>query len=77
MVRHVLVAVAACALLASCREAPFTPDLAQGRHHPADPQAPGGRATYQSVTSGMRDYKVVTPRPWGQSNEQVAPKSSR
>lgn len=62
--------LAAMQILAACRELPEPVGVGA---HPADVDAPVSRTKYQSVTGDMRDYRVVTPKPWSQSNERVAP----
>lgn len=66
-----IISFAALLTLSACRELPEPIDLGP---HPADPSAPTRSSPYRPVTQGMRDYGIVAPRPWGQSNEQVAPK---
>ncbi|MCB1519131.1 MAG: hypothetical protein KDJ37_00990 [Hyphomicrobiaceae bacterium] len=66
----VLAILAATPILGGCRELPEPIGVGA---HPADADAPVSRARYRSVTGDMRDYRIVTPKPWGQSNEQVAP----
>lgn len=72
MRRSILFPLAALTALAACREAPEPIGVGP---HPADASAPANPAIYRPVTQGMRDYVIVAPRPWGQSNEQVAPKA--
>ena len=42
--------------------------------HLADSSVGSRGSRYRSVTGDARDYRVVTPRPWGEVNQEVAPK---
>jgi hypothetical protein len=59
-------------LLSACRETPHP--IAIGPD-PTDGSLPARERGYRSVTSDARTYAIVTPQPWGKSNEEVAPKS--
>lgn len=65
-----LIATAAAVLLSACSG---PPPITAG----ADPADPGVRVPplrYVPVTAGTADYRPVTPRPWSESNESVAPR---
>lgn len=59
-------------LLSACREAPEPIGIGPD---PTDAFLPARERGYRSVTGDARTYTIVTPRPWGKSNEEVAPKS--
>lgn len=43
---------------------------------PADPQHVGSGPRYQSVTAGLKRYKVVDPKDWIALNKAVGPQGS-
>lgn len=59
-------------LLSACRE---TLEPIGAGPDPTDAFVPVRERGYTSVTGDARSYTIVTPRSWGESNEEVAPKS--
>jgi hypothetical protein len=57
-------------LLAGCTDAPRSP--AAGAD-PADPQARAPRVDYRSNIGSYKSQRPVSPGPWREQNEQVAP----
>lgn len=62
---------AALPLLQACDDAPRRIGIGP---HPAAPSAAARGTNYKSVTGDARSYRIVEPRPWGQINQDVAPK---
>jgi len=69
---RVTLIAAALPLLQACDEVPRRIGIGP---HPAEPSAAAPGANYKSVTGDARKYRIVEPRPWGQINQDVAPKS--
>ena len=70
--RSLAVVLGIAAILTGCRE---TPEPIGIGPDPTDASLPARERGYRSVTGDARNYSIVTPRPWGKSNEEVAPKS--
>lgn len=70
---RVPVVAAAAVLLSACAvEPPGAYGIAV-----ADPLAPVPPVAYVPVTAGTVDHQPVTPRPWGEVNDRVAPEDEQ